>query len=277
MAKNSTLGPLSIGNVVSAALRIYRDHFQSYFSLAAQAYLWILVPIYGWAKYSAISGLISRLAYREALESPEPISEARPIVNRRMWGLFWQGILLTLIFMGFLLGVIVAWGVIIGVLSGILGGNNAVIILLGSLLGLVILFTFVWLLSKLFIAPLPLAVEDNMTATGAIGRSWELTKGSVFRIQGVLFIAFLITLPLSIVFQIALAVVQGILAVVLTPDSPLFFTANIILSLVISILSGALFLPFWQAISGVIYYDLRARREGLGLNLNSPKDRKPRL
>ncbi len=277
MAKNSTLGPLSIGNVVSAGLRIYRDHFQSYFSLSAQAYLWILVPIYGWAKYSAIAGLISRLAYREALESPEPISEARPIVERRMWGFFWQGILLFLIFFGFFLGVILAWGIIIGILSTSLGSNNPLIILVGSLLGLVVLFAFIWLWSKLFIAPLPLAVEDNVTATGAIGRSWELTKGSVLRIQGVLFVAFLITIPLSIVFQIVITVVQGILALVLTADSGLFFTANIIFSLAMSILSGALFLPFWQAIAGVIYYDLRARREGLGLNLNSPKDRKPHL
>lgn len=277
MAKKSVLGPLSIGNVVSAGLRIYRDHFKSYFTLAAQAYLWVLVPIFGWAKYSAISALISRLAYQEVLERPESISEARPIVSKRMWRFFSQGILLSLIFIGALLGLIFAWGIIIGVLSSVLGGNNPIVYLVGVLLFFVALFVYFWLWSKLFIAPLPLAIEDDMTAMGAIRRSWELTKGSVLRIQGVLFVGILITLPISIVLQIFIAIVQAILAALLPPDSTSFATVSILISLGISVLSGIFLLPFWQAISGVIYYDLRARREGLGLDLNPTKDRKPRL
>jgi hypothetical protein len=35
----------------------------------------------------------------------------------------------------------------------------------------------------------------------------------------------------------------------------------------VSILSGALIMPFWQVIKAVIYYDVRARREGFGLQL----------
>jgi len=30
---------------------------------------------------------------------------------------------------------------------------------------------------------------------------------------------------------------------------------------------GALVLPFWQAIKAIIYYDLRSRKEGLGLQM----------
>ena len=37
--------------------------------------------------------------------------------------------------------------------------------------------------------------------------------------------------------------------------------------LALSFASGAVVLPFWQAIKAVIYYDLRSRREGLGLKL----------
>jgi hypothetical protein len=36
---------------------------------------------------------------------------------------------------------------------------------------------------------------------------------------------------------------------------------------ILGLVSGALFLPFWQAIKAVIYYDLRSRREGLGLQM----------
>jgi hypothetical protein len=45
-------------------------------------------------------------------------------------------------------------------------------------------------------------------------------------------------------------------------------------SVAINIIIGALFLPFWQSIAGVIYYDLRVRREGMNLTTNPIKDRK---
>ncbi|MCF3609249.1 DUF975 domain-containing protein, partial [Planktothrix agardhii 1033] len=71
MTKNQTISPLSIIGVISAGLRIYRDHFRSYFNIALQAYCWSIIPIYGWAKFSALSALIGRLAYYETLEQPE--------------------------------------------------------------------------------------------------------------------------------------------------------------------------------------------------------------
>ena len=37
--------PLSVGNVVSAGLRIYRDNFKKYFWLAFVGYLWFYIPI----------------------------------------------------------------------------------------------------------------------------------------------------------------------------------------------------------------------------------------
>ena len=59
---------LSIGNIVSAGLRIYRDHFSDYFRLAFIGYLWIIVPVYGWAKLATNMGLISRLVFAEIAE-----------------------------------------------------------------------------------------------------------------------------------------------------------------------------------------------------------------
>ena len=37
--------------------------------------------------------------------------------------------------------------------------------------------------------------------------------------------------------------------------------------LAVGLAGGALLLPFWQAIKAVIYYDLRVRREGFGIEL----------
>jgi hypothetical protein len=108
LSSSGQTDPLSVGNVVSASLRIYPDHFKSYFGLALVAYLWLLVPIYGWAKYSAISALISRLAFGEVREKPETVSDARREVNPRMWSFFGAGILTFLIYIGVYVAVTIA-------------------------------------------------------------------------------------------------------------------------------------------------------------------------
>ena len=100
LSSSGQTGPLSVGNVVSASLRIYRDHFKSYLGLALVASLWLFVPVYGWAKYSAIAALISRLAFGEVRENPETVSDARREVDPRKWSFFGAGILTVLIYFG---------------------------------------------------------------------------------------------------------------------------------------------------------------------------------
>lgn len=261
-------GPLSVGNVVSAGLRIYRDHFKSYFGLAFVGYLWLLVPIYGWAKFSAIAGLISRLAYGEVRENPETVSDVRREVNPRMWSFFGAGILTFLIFMGVSLVGSIAIGIVAGVAGVIFGQNGAVISVLLTIVAVIaFIIIYIRIVSRLLIVELPLAIENNLTASSAIGRSWELTQGSVGRIQWIVFVAFLISLPLGIVVNILSLIVQSILTGILGRDSSLFFLVYYILILPLSFANGAALLPFWQAIKAVIYYDLRSRKEGLGLEM----------
>lgn len=260
-------GPLSVGNVVSASLRIYRDHFKLYFGLAFTAYLWLLVPIYGWAKYSAISALISRLAFGEVRENPETINDANREVNPRMWSFLWAGILASLILGGVYLGGVIAM-IILGVAAGAIFGQNTMIIVgLGVVVVIAFLILYIRIISRLLIVELPLAIESDLDASSAIGRSWELTKGSVGRIQWIVLVAFLISLPVYIVSNVLTAIVQVVLTKILGPESSLFFLFYMMLVVVVSIVFGALVIPFWQAIKAVIYYDLRSRKEGLGLEI----------
>ena len=274
MTKNQTISPLSIIGVISAGLRIYRDHFRSYFNIALQAYCWSIIPIYGWAKFSALSALIGRLAYYETLEQPEVISEARSRVERRMWSFLGQGILVGLIVMGGIFGLTVVGGIFVGILVAILGQNNPVTYLIGFGIFIAILFAYIWLISRMYIAALPLAVEDNMTATAAISRSWKLTKGAVLRIQGILFLGLLIILPVSILVILIIVFLPLAFGIIVNPDSSTYKLSVNLFSVAINIIIGALFLPFWQSIAGVIYYDLRVRREGMNLTTNPIKDRK---
>lgn len=266
--------PLSVGNVVSAALRIYRDKFKLYWKLAFTGYLWVLVPVYGWAKFSAISALISRLAYSEVIERPETVAEARRHVMPKMWSFLGAGILVGLIVGAVTFGAILVFGFLGGVATAILGQNATAIIIL-VLLGIVAVTAFIigyiLLLCRFIIVELPLAMEDNVTATSTINRSLQLTKGFARRLLWICTIGFSISLPVSLVIQIASFFVQGFVATVIPRDSAIFFLVYYILFLPISFASGSLLIPFWQSIKAVIYYDLRSRREGLGLQLRDSR------
>lgn len=275
----SVLGPLNPGNVVSAALRLYRDRFKLYFGLSVRAYLWLLVPVYGWAKYFAIAGLMSRLAFKEVISQPETLAEARGQVQPKTWSFLGLSFLLLLLFFAAYFGLIIAAmlpGLLVGfvtggILSPLFGGDLAagIGVALGVLVGVAIfLVGLIWLVSRLLIAEVPLAVEAQITASDSISRSWSLTKTSVVRIQFVVVAAFLITLPILLVTNY----LPSLLMLGLEYGSAAYWTVYG-LSLVLSFLGGMVVMPFWQTVKGVLYYDLRSRREGLDLQLRPPTDR----
>lgn len=269
------INPISVGDAVSAAVRIYRDRFKLYYGLAFIGYLWILVPIYGWAKFSAISALLSRLAFCELIERPETVAEARRHVMPRMWSFLGAGILVGLIF----LGVGFAGMIIIGILGGVAAAftqqGSTVIAIVSWLLIIVGVIAFIIgyirLIARLFIVEVPLAIEDNVTATSTISRSLKLTEGFASRLQWIIVVAFLVTLPVSIVVQIVSNIFEGILRAVFTSDSPTFAIFYFLVLLAVSFVSGSLLIPFWQAIKAIIYCDLRTRREGLGLEIQDSR------
>lgn len=272
----NSIAPLSIGNVVSAGLRLYRSHLKTYLQLALTAYLWILVPIYGWAKFVAISGLISRLAFGELISQPESVKTARSQINPRLWSFlrvgFQVGISLALVSIGLTILVVILAGILILILELILRlifgpVDNPVVIsvisILSTVLGFGIVFVgLTWYYSRWIIAEVPLAVEEQVNGGKSVARSWELTKGSVFRIQGVVLVAFVVSSPIVFLFsylpQIFLLRVEA--------GSTTYWIVYFI-SLLISLVGGIFVMPFWQSIKAVLYCDLRSRREGFGLQL----------
>jgi membrane-anchored glycerophosphoryl diester phosphodiesterase (GDPDase) len=267
----SSSQPLSVGNVVTTAFQLYKNRFQPYFLLALKAYFWLLVPVYGWAKFSAISALLSRLVYGELVNQPETIEEGTRHVNTKLWQFFLAGILLGLIAVGAYIVFSIAVAIAI-VAAGLVGSqlNNFTAIAIASVVAVLAFIAFLvgffWFFIRFFVFELPLAVEDNMDSSSTISRSWELTKGFVGRILLISFVAFLITFPLLALVQFVSLILQSILASS-SEQNPVLGLLFFILTLALSFSSGAIQLPFWQAIKAVVYYDLRTRKEGLGLKL----------
>ncbi|MEQ8755704.1 MAG: hypothetical protein RID09_19610 [Coleofasciculus sp. G1-WW12-02] len=267
--------PLSVGNVVSASLRLYRDRFKLYFGLAFQAFLWGIVPIYGWAKFYQIQGIISRHAVSEFAEQPETIDSIRTQLNPKMWDFWIAQILIGLISFGVNFALSILSVIIVSIPTMIVSTvfpDNVTLVAILNILGLVInvvsLFIFIWVYSHFCIAELPLAVEPGMSSTSCLDRSWQLTKGLVIQITGVITVAFLITIPLGVLAFIPIVLIIPSLFMAPSPEALISSLGVLIpLTFIMIILAGLLVMPFWQIIKAVIYYDLRNRREGMGLQL----------
>ncbi|MDX2270368.1 MAG: glycerophosphoryl diester phosphodiesterase membrane domain-containing protein [Cyanobacteriota bacterium] len=338
MTAYSSLNPLSVGNVVSLGVQLWRSQIKSYFWLSLRAYLWlipfffcflflygslfaflagvipgfseevdipvaildglgaaagillvfalVMIPLalYGWAKFVLISALISRLTFKELSNQPESIAAARQDLDPRLWSFlgvaFRVGILMFVLYLGLVILAVVVLGILGFVMVALFGGDSpsdnillglviALLVILG-VIGLVLL-PIAWFYTRWMLSELPLAIEPQLTTAASIRRSWQLTQGSVGRLFLITFIAGIVTLPVQLIVGYLPQVPFDIAGLLLPEDSWLFFavtTASFIVSLLAGFVSGALILPFWQVIKAILYYDLRNRKEGLGLHLS---------
>ena len=53
------------GNTLTVSVAIYKQNWHQYLKLSVIAHLWLLVPVYGWARYFAIAAWISKLSFSE--------------------------------------------------------------------------------------------------------------------------------------------------------------------------------------------------------------------
>ncbi|NMF83125.1 hypothetical protein [Nodosilinea sp. P-1105] len=229
--------------------------------------------LYGSAKYYMLSSVIGRLSFRDLLDQPEVSLQARRQVAPKLGQFLLLGVVLLLAYMAaYLIGTLaalIAGGALGFLTAGILSAliNEAVGGVVGVLLGLmlggaILLISLIWIAARLFIAEVVLAIEPNQDAGGSMGRSWDLTSGSVVRIQVVFLATFLIQIPIVMVTNYI-----PTLLIELLPGNTAFSAIATALGLVLSLVGSIFVLPLWQAVKGVLYYDLRSRREGLDLEL----------
>lgn len=275
----SSIRPLSVGNVVSSALVLYRSHLKLYLGLAFKSLLWSFIPIYGWAKAAMISAQISRLAFGELINQPETAKSAENHLKPRMWSFLGAAILVGLILFAINFGLSIASNILQLAVTAILGNNNSLAVLIGFVIILVTWALQLWFQARYFIPELPIAIENNVGAGTTIGRTWELTKGAGVRIQIILLVAYLITAPLAFIAAIPMFFMVGyVISLGLqagsgssSADGGATILGLILSFIVLLVLMGTLIMPFWQAIKAVIYYDLRSRREGMDLQIRDRK------
>ncbi len=233
---------------------------------------WFGLTIYCLARYATDRAVISRLAYQELIDRPETIAIATQQLVPRTW---------AFLRLSWLLGLCMSLVVIVGYILLLVGALICGVIL-GALkltanpfaIGLVVIITIglfcLWILAMIryysywFVAELPMAVESTNRASVSMRRSKELSNTAVGRLQLIIFIAFLITAPITLIGNAPSFVGQFMASPVFSPDKAnQAIGANLILGgFLLGMISELFIMPFWQAIKAVIYYDLRNRREG---------------
>ncbi|MEB3279903.1 MAG: hypothetical protein VKK42_13395 [Lyngbya sp.] len=214
--------------------------------------------------------VISRLAYQELAQKPETPRSTRQQISTRHWQFCWMHVLVGLLLAVVNVGLQALQVFVLLPASSIFGGESATVIILNLVLDLVSYGIYLWFYAHLFISEVPLAVENNLTSSSAIERSWNLSKRNVFQIVLAIFVAGLITIPLyfAVFFLVFAPLIPAILVAIQSNDwstlaaqtSLIFSIASAFLRYIfLSIIIGLLIAPFWQVIKGVIYYQLQCQ------------------
>jgi hypothetical protein len=314
MAKypSNQLGSLTVGNVVSAAITLYKSNFKRYLQVSLRSIKWIgmtilstigagilggaivynapnswilVLPIVlGWlaiilyysAKYATDRAIISRLAYQELIDSPETTDVATEKLSPRTWGFLRLSLWLTLYMSMVILVSYLLFAIAIGIGISIFTAFNFIsnplayvslsLIVIGLIIYLILInfrYYCYW-----FVSELPLAIESKITARFSIVRSKELSHPFVRELQLIIFIAFLITLPISSVGN-SLAMGGQIMEIMANNrfmpvnESSQFLSSGLILiGVLVGTITEFFIMPFWQTIKAVIYYDLVNQQEG---------------
>ncbi len=202
-----------------------------------------------------------------------PVSAA--VLGRRTEpGEMWQRArsrLLPAIGLALLTGLAVGVGVVAVLSPGIaalVAGSpelGVVLLLVGAVAAVVValLLTVRWALAA------PALVLEKAPVLTALRRSWRLTRGSFWRVLGIL----LLTGIIVSIGQAVISVPFGALSALpgAGQDDPSGDLGTVFARLLINgigtIVAGAIFYPFNAAASALLYIDLRMRREGLDVRL----------
>ncbi|MCI4659925.1 hypothetical protein [Cryobacterium zhongshanensis] len=255
---------LALGRVDSAPLAD-RDAVEAGANLTIV--LSAIVPILLSVIASALlQGIIVVEVSRAMLGQKLRLGQLWRVAGRRLWPLaLWAAILSGALIAGL---AIVAGVVVVCVL---LGGAGVVFgIIFGILGGLGILALSAWLTTKTSLVP-SLIVLERLGIWASIARSWSLTRGYFWRTLGVQFLVALIVNIVSQIVSTPLSLLGGVAISLINPtgaiDSWIPVIVIYVLTIIVSLVLGAVAAVVQSGTTALIYIDLRMRKEGLDLDL----------
>ena len=213
---------------------------------------------------TVLTGLLTVVIGRLVLGHKITAGEAWRIARPRMPALVGVTLLIPLI----LLGVWAAYAIVL-VLVAVAHAPGALIGILAVLGGIAAIVLTIWF-AIMFRMAGPAVVLEREGPARALARSWRLVRGSFWRVLGITLLASLIVVVTAGVLQIPF----GLFAALAGGGSSLLpstggSVAGILISAVGGVVAGAVARPISAGVAVLLYVDLRMRREGLDLVLQT--------
>ena len=261
MSVVSNLRPLSVGELLDRAFRLYRAQFLKFTGIVALPLIpMALLQIWSLSSFGTsglvdlgqqlfiqplISAVLSVAISEAYLWEPVSIGEAYRRGSRRYWRLLAASFLI---------------GLAIGGPAVLLGICVSLVTMGMGLLIFVIIIPLAAYLGTRWGMFTPAVVLEEEGAVDGLRRSWHLTEGHFWRVFGTSVLAGVLTLILA---QLPAEVVTYAIS------STASLELAAILSTVVSQLSLVITMPFSLAVTTLLYYDLRVRKEGYDLELQA--------
>jgi hypothetical protein len=269
------LRPLGTGELLDAAFGLYRALFAPLLLIQVLCVLpYFAVTVYAEAAEGDRPGLVllaSILAF--TLGAVGTAATARLIGDRyldrsmtagdALRGMLprWRAILGTALLTGVAVGAsaLPSLLTIVGAFFMSQGATSSRVLLTAvglGLGGLLLLALPLFVFAGTALASIALVLEPDLSATGALGRSWHLTKGARLRVMLLLF-------ALVVVLLIATAGTTGAIEAVVGIES---LAGRVLIALGQSVMT-VLFQPALYCVLTLLYYDRRVRLEGFDLEV----------
>ena len=212
---------------------------------------------------SALTGMLSAVIGRGVLGRAVGLGEA--------WRAGRIGAVIGATLLLLLIGICVPLPVVIVVVALALLHLTPVAVLLGVLGGIASGVLEVFLFTRLSLT-LPALVLERISPASAIRRSFELSRGSFWRLLGILLVtrlivgiaSFVLSIPFAIVGEVAGGGSLSVFGIGATAS-----VAAVIISAIGGIVASTVTAPISAGAVVLLYADLRMRREGLDLALRT--------
>lgn len=213
---------------------------------------------------AVLQGVLVVPVARSVLNRRTGFKQMWKLAGKRIWPLLGVAALLTF---GGLLAAAAVVGIAVLLFTAM--GPGALLIVFPLAIGSVVVF--LWIGLKLMLAPAAIVVEQRGVYDGLL-RSWQLTRNNWWRIFGITLVVAIMVGVIGQIVQIPVSLAAGAIGAVVSPHpDPESITSTLVLTTVISTaiaaLVGSITFAFQASVSGLLYMDLRMRRDGLDVEL----------
>jgi hypothetical protein len=216
-----------------------------------------------------LTGLLTMVIGRGVLGQKVSIGRAWALVRGRLWALLGATVLILLIYVG----AWVPWTAVLILL--IVAHLGWAAVAWGILGGLATIAVTALVLVRLSLA-IPATVLERCGPAACLRRSWNLTRGTFWRLFGILLLTGLVVGLASVILRIPFLIVSGVIGGtgLGTGAGASASVASVIVSGIGGIVAGAIVAPVVSGVVVLLYLDMRMRKEGLDLALaNAARNR----